>query len=403
MSDQSCRNSSDRPQRPWTPVAASSSYSSLLVPSETNQHSSDLDSEVEAHPLDVQSHAQDLIHQAVSRQRFSIVDALWKSGEPDLENRAKKIGLCCVAPMIFADAQRDPVCVAGYCRDRLCPTCSRRRAAKVKRRLIDLVMKMDAPRFLTLTERDTTEPLKTREAALTAALRRFRHTKAWKKHVKGGVMVWEVTTNVAAGTWHPHVHLIIDGSYWSHAELWAEWKKCLGHDGSARIEACHSRADAARYLSKYLRQDGEVAFWPAKQLCEYATAKHRTRLIATFGTMHNANVDICDAEKKPPKLPRACISYTELRSQIDNGNETARAAAPLLARLGIAFRQLFFEFSAAGDCYADELPATCFEELGRLIEEMHDAQCGISAPEPEPPPPPDTQTLRLFDETQTYR
>jgi len=335
--------------------------------------------------------------------RTVIVNALWNTGDQALGRRAEKMGLCCVAPMIFADAQRDPVCVAGYCRDRLCPTCMRRRASKVKSQLVSLIGKMNAPRFLTLTERDNSDPLSTRMDRITAAVRRLRHTKAWKKNVKGGVMVWETTRNEQKGSWHPHVHLIIDGEFWAHADLLAEWKKALQGDGAARIEACHDRTRSARYLAKYLAKDTEIAAWKESTIVEFAEAMHRRRLVATFGRMHKANVDRCDEEKKKPALPRACISYAQLRSQIDNGNETARAAAPLLARLGIAFRQLFFEFSAVGDCYADELPATCFEELGRLIEEMHDAQCGTTVEEKEPERPPHTQTLELFKPSTEYR
>src|SRR5712692_6253350 len=125
LSSQSVQLTSTNPLRPWDPSSSYSSSSSLLVPSEANQH-----------PLEVQSHAQSCIHQAVERQRTSVVTALWSSSDAALIRRSEKMGLCCVAPMIFADAQRDPVCVAGYCRDRLCPTCMRRRAAKVKHRLV---------------------------------------------------------------------------------------------------------------------------------------------------------------------------------------------------------------------------------------------------------------------------
>lgn len=391
MSQQSCsaplQSTSDL-QRHYSEASLNSS---LLVTSETNQH-----------PLQVQSHAQECVHQAVERMRTSIIGALWNSGDQALGKRAEKMGLCCVAPMIFADAARDPVCVAGYCRDRLCPTCMRRRASKVKSQLVALISKMNAPRFLTLTERDNTDPLAQRMDRITSAVRRLRHTQAWKRHVKGGVMVWETTRNEAKGTWHPHVHLIIDGDFWAHASVLAEWKKALQGDGAARIEACHDRTRSARYLAKYLAKDTEIAAWPESTIVEFAGAMHRRRLVATFGAMHKANVDHCDEEKKKPPLPKACISYEQLRTLIDNGDETARKAAPLLARLGIAFRQLFFEFSMPGDCYADELPPTCFAELGSLIEQLHDAQLGVDTPEPEPPPIKDTCTLRLFDET-VYR
>lgn len=363
----------------------------LLVTSETNEH-----------PLDVQSHAQELVHHAIEKFRLLIIDALWSSPDDQLKRRASKMGMCCVAPMIFADADSSPVCVAGYCRDRLCPTCMRRRASKVKQRLVGLVGSMNAPRFLTLTERDTTDPLDVRLNRLTAAVRRLRHTKAWKRHVKGGVMVWETTRNVTKGTWHPHVHLIIDGEFWAHAELLAEWKKALGGDGAARIEACHDRTRSARYLAKYLAKDTEVASWPAATIREFAGAMHRRRMIATFGTCHKLNVDLCDSEAEKPKLPRACLSYGQVRDAIAAGVGPAEKAAPLLARMGIAFRQLFFEFSMPGDAYADEISASQLVDFGRWIEELSACIERVEEPPLLSDPPPDRVTLRLFDEPTTY-
>lgn len=328
-----------------------------------------------------------------------IVEALWNSTDQDLAKRASKMGLCCVAPMIFADAKSQPVCVAGYCRDRICPTCMRRRASKVRARLVGLVGSMNAPRFLTLTERDNCDPLDVRMDRITAAVRRLRHTAAWKRHVTGGVMVWETTRNEKAGTWHPHVHLIIDGDFWAHASLLAEWKKALGSDGAARIEACHDRVKSARYLAKYLAKDSELSSWSPETIVEFAKAMHRRRLVATFGRMHKLNVDLCDEEKEKPALPRACMSYEQVRSAVEAGPGPARSAAPLLARLGIAFRQLFFEFSMPGDCYSDELSASQLEELGRWIELMHDAQTGVTESLEEKEPTQDQLTLALFPES----
>ena len=261
---------------------------------------------------------------------------------------------------------------------------------------------MNAPRFLNLTERDNDDPLSVRMDRITAALRKLRHTKAWKRHVKGGVMVWEVTRNVEKGTWHPHVHLIIDGEYWDQAEIHKAWKECLGGDGGVRIEACHDRVRSARYLAKYLAKDTEVAYWPAETIRDFATGMHRRRLIATFGSMHKLNVDLSDEERPKPVLPRASLGFAQIRDAIASGNEVARKAAPLLARLGIAFRQLFFEFSMPAECYADELSPSQFTELGQWVEEFYAQTMAIEEPQPIPEPPPDRETLELFENPTRY-
>jgi len=316
----------------------------------------------------------------VKKQRATIVEALWSSADAGLIRRASKMGLCCVSPMIFADARMMPVVVAGHCRDRMCPTCMRRRAAKVKGRLVGLVGAMNSPRFLTLTERDTDEPLTVRMNRLTAAVKKLRRTKAWKANVCGGVMVWETTRNVAAGTWHPHVHLILDGRFWAHAAILAEWKQALGGDGSARIEACHDRVKAARYLAKYLAKDADLASWPADTIVEFASAMHRRRLVATFGKSHKVNVDLCDVEPEKPELPAASMSYAVVYEAAKAGHEVALAAAPLLARLGIAFRELFSEFRTPCMALEEKPSASDFVDLGEWIMLMQDQGVQLEQP-----------------------
>lgn len=339
---------------------ASGLKSSSLVPSETNPH-----------PLDRQSHAQELIHGRIEQHRWRIIEALWGSGEPNLEKRAGRMGLCCVSPQICIGAGEAPVCIAGYCRDRMCPTCMRRRAFKVRCRVTQLVCSMNSPRFLTLTERDNGSGLAQRLDDLSAAVRTLRRTKVWKKYVRGGVMVWETKNNVAADTWHPHLHLIIDGSFFPHAELHAEWKRILGRDGTCDLKPVHDRAAAARYIGSYLAKDNNISGWPQADLCEFANAMHRRRLVATFGSSHNVNLDICDKEPEPPPIPSSVIGFSQLRDAIIAGVVPAKKAAPLLARMGGAWRQLFVEFAPQEEVEGDVLTAEHTTELAAWIDELN--------------------------------
>lgn len=389
MDDQSCSDLSNAADlveyvHPvWSPASAS------LVASETN-----------AHPLDTQSGAQKAIHHGVDKQRRTIIGALHSSTDALLQRRASKMGMCCVAPMIFADQTSLPVCVAGYCRDRLCPTCMRRRAFKVRCRLIGLVGQMNSPRFLTLTRKDTPDKLAKCMDDLTAAVKKLRRTDSWKRHVKGGVMVWQVTRNEQAGTWHLHVHMVIDGSFFPHATLHAEWTRILGGPGTTDLAPVHDRNKAARYIGKYLASDSDVASWSDGSIQDFAVGMHRRRLIATFGSSHKVNLDLCDEEQAPPAMPKASISYGQMMDAIAAGVPEAERAAPLLARLGIAFRQLFFAWAMPGECYADEIPTSMFEDLGRWIEGVHAQLMAVEEPEPLSAPPPDPKQLGMFDESR---
>lgn len=349
--------------------------SSSLVSSETNQH-----------PLDRQSHAQELIHGRIEQARFRTICALHDSGDSALEKRAGRMGLCCVSPQILVGQGETPVCIAGYCRDRMCPTCMRRRAANVRRRLTDLVCSFNSPRFLTLTERDDNSGLASRMDHLSKCVRTLRRTEVWKRHVRGGVMVWEVKHNKAANTWHPHLHLIIDGEFFPHKLLHAEWTRILGRDGTTDLQAVNDRAKTARYMCGYLTKGSSVETWFDATIVEFATAMHRRRLVATFGTAHAKNLDLCDKEPERPALPGSVIGFAQLRDAIISGVEPARRAAPLLAMLGGAWRQLFIEFAPMDGSEVEALTDQHSIDLAAWIDELNGLLLRSEEPEPAPPP-----------------
>lgn len=364
-------------------AAASESLVASLVDSETNPH-----------PLDTQSHAQELIHSKVEQPRFRIIDALWNSGDEAMVKRAQRMGLCCVSPQICVGEGKAPACIAGHCRDRMCPTCMRRRGHRVRVRINGLVQTMNSPRFLTLTAKDDGRSLKARTDELWNGFQKLRRTKVWKAHVRGGVMVGETKKNVARDSWHPHLHIIIDGTFFPHGLLHAEWKRIIGRDCTADLRACPDRAAAARYISAYVTKENDLTRWMPHDIIEFATAMHRRRLVATFGTAHAINVDLCDAEPELPPIPRTIISYAALRAAILQQVPAALAAAPILARVSGAWRQLFFEFATMGGGELEQVTTAELDELARWIEEL-DAPAFRCAEEP-PQPPPDTYTSRLF-------
>lgn len=334
---------------------------SLLVTYETNRH-----------PLECQSHSQLSIHRTVNEARRRIVEALWNAPTLCLSRRAMKMGFCCVSPMLFVERGQRPVCVAGYCRDRLCPTCMSMRSQRVRARLVSLVCSMNAPRFLTLTTRDDARPLSERLKEITDAVRRLRKVKAWKQHVRGGVMVWEVTYNAAKKTWHPHVHLIIDGEYWEQRLIRAEWCAQLNGDGGVHIQACNDRVKTARYVAKYLAKASEISTWPPEAIREFATAMYRQRLVATFGRSHAVNVDLAGKESAAPALPRYSISMETFRAALRDGVGPARYAAPVLARMGGCWSALFHAYADPEESAGPEPTGSELDELGDWLATLAD-------------------------------
>jgi hypothetical protein len=245
---------------------------------------------------------------------------------------------------------------------------------------------MNSPRFLTLTltHRDCT--LHSQVARLYDAFRELRRCSAWKQHVKGGVYAFEATLNSSKGTWHPHLHLVIDGEYFPHKLIRDAWHRVTGDSTIVHIEKVHNAHAQAKYLAEYVAAPAEVQHWENDRVCEYAEALHGRRLLHTFGTLHAANPDATE-EPDAPRGFTQLASVAEIRELADDGNVHARAALELMTRAGgwitlLATPMLFTQ--RGGLPPLEEWES---REVVRLIE------AAIAPAEPDactsPDPPPD--------------
>ena len=112
------------------------------------------------------------------------------------------------------------------CKLRYCPVCGVGLARDLEKRVTKIVARMRSPRFLTLTVPSGPD-LKERLDFLRKAFQRLRRSKVWKRYVRGGVAVLEITGGRRRG-WHPHVHVIVDGKFIPKPELVVAWQKATG-------------------------------------------------------------------------------------------------------------------------------------------------------------------------------
>ncbi len=198
-----------------------------------------------------------------------------------------KRAACCATPTIqVAEDQQTIIIAQGRCKSRLCPLCGRARARRLMYRLRELVKAMDSPRALTLTIAHSDQPLRDQIKHLTTSFHELRRTPVWKKHVLGGVYVIEITFNLTEAQWHPHLHVIIDGTYFPHADLKAAWLVATGDSDIVDIRKINSQAHAAKYLTDYLTQSQDASRLDDDRLPEWATQLHGMRLAQTFGASH---------------------------------------------------------------------------------------------------------------------
>lgn len=351
-------------------------------------------SETTSHPLDRQSRAQHCIHAAVAEAREHVITSMWESGLVSHERRAERMGMCCVSPTVFVEAGRNPVCVPGRCRDRLCPTCQRMRGREVRRKLDVLLSKADSVRLLTLTQPATADTLGAKIDSLLLTFRSLRRRAAWKRHVRGGVCVVEITRGSSGTHWHVHLHALIEGTYWGQASIADEWESVLGTRGIVDIRAVHARHGAARYVTKYAAKGTELGGWPAETINEYAIGVHRRRLLATFGKWAKIDVNRDDEDKLPEPLPRVEVSFGLVAAALESGTIDRRSAAPLLARLGVMWRLLMAPFVGVESVSERDLGG---DEIASVVSLMLDVAGvgGGSAPAAAsshvPPRPPDPE------------
>ena len=180
---------------------------------------------------------------------------------------------------------------ANYCGDRFCVPCCRARAIKFQAKLGQLIGD-ETPLFITLTLRNSREPLAKLITHLLESFRRLRQTRLWRKLVRAGVGVIEIKKGSGGFGWHPHLHVIALGSYVPQAELSDAWKRSTGGSFIVDVQRAKRTKDAAHYATKYVSKG-----WTAEvardhdALCECIVAMRGRRLLVSFGEWYGLDID----------------------------------------------------------------------------------------------------------------
>lgn len=240
---------------------------------------------------------------------------------------------CCRWPALYQTTTTGAFRLAKKrCMHRLCPHCGKARLIKLENETKLIVAAMDAPKFVTLTTRSTDEPLAAQLKHLRESFSRLRRCHLWKRHFKKGVSVVEITHNPKTGRWHPHLHLIVDGTYCPQHELSAAWN--VASDGSpiVHIRAIPVRSDAIRYIAKYATKTGDTEEIPDGKLSEFLTALRGLRTHAIFGP--GARKILNRQPKEPGEPARPVTRLDILHDMHRDGNALAGEALTLIYTLG---------------------------------------------------------------------
>lgn len=154
-----------------------------------------------------------------------------------LAKRAGRMAMCSNQIVVIRNKETGESQVerAALCRDRLCPICSWRLAARRVYEMSNTISAIlqDTPEIkaamLTLTVRNCSKnELRAHIQSLCSGFTRLRKHAAFRQYVRGYARSIELTYNEESSTYHPHIHalLLFDRSYKSYikqaefADMW---------------------------------------------------------------------------------------------------------------------------------------------------------------------------------------
>jgi len=276
---------------------------------------------------------QDRIHSRWAATRRRVIGALGRSADHRLQTRSLRISGCCSWPVGLILSDGTPGISLGRCRDRMCGLCAHRRSLEAADRIGAIAQRMSSPRLITLTLRASDAPLADQVARLVDAFRDLRRRKVWGQHVRGGVATLEITRSAATGRWHPHLHTLVDGSYFPHELLRRAWLDLTGDSYIVDVRAVHDRSQATRYIAKYCGKPANFGSWPDDAIAHYALAMHGRRTIITFGASHSVTVDPRDSGDRP-KASRVLHSLVHVLRHAAAGDPEQQRVVRALPSLG---------------------------------------------------------------------
>jgi len=201
------------------------------------------------------------------------------AGQPDKAQRCQDCG----TRLTFGECQNDGtkhLLQANFCGQRLCPLCAWRRSMKLTAE-VSAVLHLAAERWperayvmLTLTQRNVPgQDLAHEVSRILDGWSKLRHRREFRE-VSGWLRALEVTYNAQAGTWHPHLHILLQvkpsyftgRAYVSHAKWVALWRAvmALDYDPSVDVHRVRQRASgdalgaASAEVGKYTVKDTDL-------------------------------------------------------------------------------------------------------------------------------------------------
>lgn len=237
----------------------------------------------------------------------------------------------CDCSIEYSESEKRYRIIACYCHNRHCEPCMKGKSSLIINNLRVILKSRPkmTTRFITLTLRHSDAPLKEQIKRLYRCYKNLRKTKLWKSSQKGGAATLEVKWSPFAKKWHPHLHIISEGSYISTYELSSAWKDITGDSHVVDVRMISADKDVAFYVGKYVTKGTNAEVWDDPAVAaEWVAAVKGVRMCATFGTWRG--LKLLAREKEKPGQWTHIASLGSMVRRMQAGEEHAKLLLVML-------------------------------------------------------------------------
>jgi len=249
-------------------------------------------------------------------------------------DRANRLAACGTGATVWHSPSTDQIVVrANHCGMRCCPRCREIHSARTRDTLNRFLANVDRTRLsmITFTLRHSDTPLSEQIDRLYASFKSLRKLPLWQSAHPKGYCVLEVKRAADGLCWHPHLHLLAETPYISHAKLSAAWLAVTGDSTIVDIRRVNAKAvDQHRdYLCAYLCKPAAADILADPDtLVEWIDAFLHRRVLIKFGKPTLADKPL------PPTQPEDYRLIGSLLGIMHAHRRGDRTATAWLIRIG---------------------------------------------------------------------
>lgn len=234
--------------------------------------------------------AESFRHSGWSKHRAHVANAMKHPLFP-LARRGR-FAMCGTQTFVAIDQDHPDryILLGNYCKDRFCTPCANARSRFIADALEEHIAKQRV-RFMTLTIRTNDSPLWVHIQHLYESFKRLRTSKLWAKCVKGGIAFLEIKYQEHTQRWHPHLHILLHGTYIGKHGLSQAWLKATGDSYIVDIRSVDDNRKASAYVVKYATKPLHSSFVnKPERLVEAMMALKSRRTIIPFGDWYRISL-----------------------------------------------------------------------------------------------------------------